>query len=501
MFTMFPSKKVFDIWTELGNKGWDRDALAGYYRKFNTFHQPDEALQKDLSLKYMDFNLYGTEGPVQTSITKSNMPITKAWADANKELGTLSTFDPITGQAVGSFTSPSYIDPKTSTRSHAGVAYYEPISSRPNLHLKEGATVQKIILTKSSAGEAVATGVKYTIDGEIHVSHAKREVILSAGSFNSPALLELSGIGDEQLLKSLGIEVVVSNPNVGENLQDHPMNMISAEVVKDELSLDVMRNPKKQEEASHQYTANKTGPLSAAFNAVGYLPVDDLSNPADKDVLKKLIEEHVDGNMDELSNAQKIQAEHLKSIIMDPNDSTCYFATIAVEFFPLLSAQGINTSSIAIALVHPFSRGSSHIQSSDPSEQPRIDPKYLSHPMDLEVFSRHLLHAGKVFSTQPFASMFKPGGRTNLETLPFSSLEDAKAWAKSASYPQYHASGTCAMIPKELGGVVSDKLIVHGTKNLRVVDASIFPMVPKGPITSTVYAVAERAADIIKADM
>jgi choline dehydrogenase-like flavoprotein len=498
---MFPSKRVFDIWTELGLKGWDRDTMTPYFRKFTTFHQPDDTLKKDLSLEYMDLSLYGTDGPIQTSITKSNMPVTKAWADSSKELGTLTTFDPITGQGVGSFTSPSYIDPKTSTRSHSGVAYYEPISSRPNLHLKEGAAVQKVNLTKSSTGEVIATGVKYTIDGKTYVSQAKKEVILSAGSFNSPALLELSGIGDEQHLKSLGIEVMVPNQNVGENLQDHPMNMMSAEVASDELSLDVMRDPKRQEAAFQQYIELKTGPLSASFNAVAYVPVNDLSNPEDKAVLEKLVEEHIDGHTDKLSAAQKIQAQHLKSIVLDPHDSTSYMATIAVEFFPMLSAQGINTGSIAVALVHPFSRGSTHIQSADPSEQPRIDPKYLSHPMDLEIFARHLLHASKVFSAKPFASMFKTGGKTNPPNLPFNSLDDAKAWAKSASYPQYHASGTCAMMPKEMGGVVSDRLIVHGTKNLRVVDASIFPIIPKGPITSSVYAVAERAADIIKENL
>jgi choline dehydrogenase-like flavoprotein len=152
-------------------------------------------------------------------------------------------------------------------------------------------------------------------------------------------------------------------------------------------------------------------------------------------------------------------------------------------------------------LVHPLSRGSSHIQSADPTKHPRINPKYLSHPLDLEVFARHVLYVSKIVSTQPFASLIKSDGATNPPTGLPKTLDEAKSWAKQGTISQYHPSGTCAMMSEELGGVVNERLIVHGTKNLRVVDASIFPMVPKGPITSTVYAVAERAADIIKEDL
>jgi len=360
--------------------------------------------------------------------------------------------------------------------------------------------VEKILLSKSDDGSVVATGVKYSIKGESHTSYSRKEVILSAGTFNSPALLELSGIGDEALLSSLGIPIVIANSNVGENLQDHPMNINSVEVVNEDDSMDSLRDPKKLEAVIRQYAEQKSGPLASGFNAMAYMPVGNLFGPEDREVLKTLISEHIDNRIDALTNAQRIQTSYLKSVLLDSTDSTCNFSGAPGEIFPLYSPQGINSISLVVALVHPFSRGSCHIQSADPGAYPKIDPKYLSHPLDLEVFARHILYISKVISTEPLASMLKAGGKMNPPNGPLKTLEEAKEWAIQSTGCQFHPSGTCSMMPKELGGVVSDRLIVHGTKNLRIVDASIFPIIPKGPITSTVYAVAERAADLIKED-
>jgi choline dehydrogenase-like flavoprotein len=501
MATLYPSKRVFDVWTELGNRGWDADTVTPYYKKFETFHQPTPELIKELSLDYLDSHLHGKDGPIHASFPSFYLLPQKLWIDSWKNLGLRASKDPISGQAVGAFTSPSYIDPKSATRSHAGIAYYDPVSSRPNLHLKENAMVEKVLLSKSSDGSVIATGVQYKVNGQSQISHARKEVILSAGAFGSPAILELSGIGDASLLGSLGIDVVLSNPNVGENLQDHPMNIISVEVLDENDSLDSLRDPKRLQDAMRKYTEERIGPFALAFNAMAYLPLIDLFDAEDKVSLGDLISKLVDNNNTEISGAQRIQQNHIKSILMDPNDSTCYHSAAPAEFFPLLAPQGINTVSMVSTLLHPLSRGSTHIQSTDPTTHPKIDPKYLSHPLDLEVFARHILHMGKIVSLQPLASLFKSDGKTNPPAGLPNTLEDAKAWAKEGTISQYHPSGACSMMPKELGGVVGERLIVHGTKNLRIVDASIFPMIPKGPITSTVYAIAERAADIIKEDL
>jgi choline dehydrogenase-like flavoprotein len=175
---------------------------------------------------------------------------------------------------------------------------------------------------------------------------------------------------------------------------------------------------------------------------------------------------------------------------------------VGVGLAALIGGSANSTSSqvsINAALLHPLSRGSSHIQSTDPRQSPKIDPKYLSHPLDIEIFARHILHIKTLMQAQPLISVTVPGGKMFPSKL--DNLEDAKAWVKESSITQYHPSGTCAMMPKDMGGVVSDRLVVHGTENLRVVDASIFPIIQKGPFVSSVYAVAEKAADLIKLDL
>ncbi|KAF2501630.1 choline dehydrogenase [Lophium mytilinum] len=496
MSTVYPSQKMFDLWTELGNTGWDRNTMAPYYKKFQTFHQPSAELAKELDIDYMDYALYGKDGPVQTAISSFTMPLTRLLGATLKALGHKATKDPISGEAVGAYSCPSYIDPRTATRSHAGVAYYEPVKSRPNLHLKENALVEKIVFEKPTDGLVIATGVQYTINGIRHISHASREVILCAGAFGSPALLELSGIGDPALLTSLNIPVVIANPNVGENLQDHVMTTLTAEVLNPSDSLDSLRDPTKLAEAIAAYTTHRSGPLSAGFSAMAYLPV-----PGDAATLASLVSTHLTNAPDPLPGPQRLQAQHLASTLLSPTpDSMLSLSAAAVEIFPIHSPSGTNSISLVPALMHPLSRGTVHVVSPSPSNPPQINPRYLSHPLDLDVFARHLLFCNSLFSSQPLTSMLKEGGkRTPQQGL--QTLEEAKAYARERAVTQFHPCGTCAMMPLARGGVVGEKLVVHGTGNLRVCDASVFPIVPKGPVTSSVYAVAERGADLVREDL
>jgi choline dehydrogenase-like flavoprotein len=161
-----------------------------------------------------------------------------------------------------------------------------------------------------------------------------------------------------------------------------------------------------------------------------------------------------------------------------------------------------NYISIFILNNHPFSRGSVNIRSADPLAKPIFDPNYLSQPIDLEVLARHTQYLDKIVQTAPFSTLLKsPSSRIPEEAaVGFEDLELAKEVVKDRLFTCFHPAGTCAMLPKELGGVVNDRLVVYGTKNLRVVDASVFPLVPTGNIQATVFAVAEKAADLIKED-
>ena len=152
-------------------------------------------------------------------------------------------------------------------------------------------------------------------------------------------------------------------------------------------------------------------------------------------------------------------------------------------------------------LAHPFSRGSIHIQSKDADVHPKIDPNYLSHPLDVEILARHMQQAETLMATPPLSDFLKPGGRRLPSGHDASTLERAREFVRAASTSNYHPCGTCAMLPADLGGVVDSRLKVHGTTNLRVCDASIFPVQVRGNIMSTVYAVAEKGADIFKEDL
>lgn len=151
-------------------------------------------------------------------------------------------------------------------------------------------------------------------------------------------------------------------------------------------------------------------------------------------------------------------------------------------------------------LEHPFSRGSIHIQSADPSAYPKIDPRYLSHPFDLEVLSKIALHIQKVAKTPPLSNLLKGNG--TVYQSGYHKLTDLNvgAWIKENLQSEYHPAGTCAMLPRKKGGVVDERFRVFGVKSLRVVDASVFPLMPRANLQTLVYAIAERAAEFIQED-
>jgi choline dehydrogenase-like flavoprotein len=163
-------------------------------------------------------------------------------------------------------------------------------------------------------------------------------------------------------------------------------------------------------------------------------------------------------------------------------------------------------ASLLAVSTHMFSRGSIHITSSNPLDYPVIDPNYMSHPLDSEMMARAILHARQLMRAEPFKSKLKRGPDGDLVPIPGfhgpvqdpKTLEEAKEFVKWNCITCYHPIGTASMLPREEGGVVDTNLKVYGTKNVRVIDASIFPLHVQGNIMSLVYAVAERGADIIK---
>ncbi|KAJ8068341.1 hypothetical protein OCU04_003903 [Sclerotinia nivalis] len=474
-----PSETVIDAWEKLGNPKWNWETLMPYFCK--AFKAPKKLSTSERS----DINgCSSDEGNIQTSYAGSmsaSEPISQAWLETFKRLNYATDDVPFSGVGQGAFSSLSSIDPATATRSYSANAYYTPVSGRQNLHLLTNAYVAKVLLESTgTSSELCATGVQYIKDAEVNFVRARKEVILAAGTLQSPKLLELSGIGREELLRDHGIEVFVNNPNIGENLQDHIFASRAFEEQSIISNLDDLRHqdPELIERAMEEYITTKSGPfVSPGFGPNAYLPIVEFLSEDD---------------------ASSKYFAIVKDILQDAKDASASFPTVIVRTNIDDELPG-NFLSILAILSMPLSRGYVHIQSADALTDPIIDPRFLSHPLDLEVLARHVNFIDTIVDSEPLRStVLKAGGQRSEPTAGFSTLDDAKDFIRNTAVSMWHPTSTCSMLPRELGGVVSPDLVVYGTSNLRIADASIMPLIPRANTQSTVYAVAERAADIIK---
>ncbi|KAK7556260.1 hypothetical protein IWX49DRAFT_636771 [Phyllosticta citricarpa] len=506
---VYPSTKNFEAWEALGNDGWSAKDLKPYFKKWQTFTPASEDVKKTLEINYYHEKNHGTDGPVPVTNGNNYGPFNEAWVKTFEKLGWCNDDDPILGEKLGAFTNSLSIDAITRKRGYAAEGYYnKEVAKRPNLQVLTEALVHKILTEKKEDG-VVAKGIKFeTNDGGIHEILARKEVILAAGAMNSPQILELSGIGQRELLDKHNIPVVIESPGVGENLQDHAISPLSYEIADGQFSADMFRDPKLIGVAMQEYQEKKSGPLANIPFSVAYLPFSDGNGRLSKDEIQEILNQNADDP--NISAAQKRQYELLRSQMLHPKDCPAYHMYAPMQFNTksagrdplgeiIAPTKPGNYITILATLNHPFSRGIVHIKSKDPKEKAIVDPRYLSHPLDLEILARHTQNIESFVKTEPFASLLKPGSRLP-EDGDTSTLESAKEVVKARLMNTFHPTGTCAMMPREMNGVVDSRLKLYGAKNLRVVDASIFPLEPLGNIQTTVYAVTERAADIIKED-
>lgn len=509
MAVVYPSKACLDGWADLGNKGWDWDAMAPYYRKFQTHCPPPKETVKPFSLDYLDQDAQGRDGPIRTSYPPALYPLGTSWIEAFEILKKVITGDPLTGTHTGGYTSAVAVDPEKGERSYAGNSFFTPVSGRPNLHVVTGALIDRVELQANHENEAVATGVIFKHEGSLYTAKAKNEIVLCAGTFGSPAILERSGVGDERLSKQLGVKSVIHNSNVGECLQDHAMVCMCYET-KDEIqTAEAMRNPEVVQKAMEEYQTSRTGPLALGLGyCFAYTPLTDfIDMPYPLEDLKDLLDRHIPSKSS--SVAEKERYSFLRRILEDAKQATSTLSIFACQahsgketvegVFALSEPGGYVT--IMPQLAHPFSRGSVHIKSKDSEAHPRIEPNFLSSEIDVEVLARHCVQAEAIISMAPLRGLLKPDGRRIPEGYGTETMERAREFVRANANTNHHPCGTCAMMPQEMGGVVNERLMVHGTKNLRVCDASIFPLQVRGNIMTTVYAVAEKGADILREDL
>ncbi|KAL1868809.1 hypothetical protein Plec18167_008114 [Paecilomyces lecythidis] len=507
---LYPSKSDMDAWAALGNPGWDSESVLPYLRKFHTFHPPGDATKGGIDVDYIDANLQGTNGPIQVSFGSDGYSETnRAWTDTFHRLGYGVSGDPITGEALGCFTNPTSVHPTTKERSSSRTAYYnDEVAKRPNLQILTEALVEKVLLEEVE-GSIVATGVRLqTKDGQHHEITAKDEVVISGGAINSPQILELSGIGERQLLESLGVSTIIDNPHVGENLQDHVFSSLSFELADGFHSADGLASPEILRVLISQLETTRDGPLGDSWLSVAYMPLMDLSGPVDTHEIKSMIDAYIDKYPS--FSAKEQQYKILRESLENPKEPSAEYMLLPfqINMRPVLTLSDVITRkdtkgefiTIIVMLNHPFSRGEVHITSADPTAKANFDPRYLSHPLDVEILARQTQYIENIASTEPFASVLKRDGVRIPADRTAHDLETSKDIVRDRPISVFHPCGTCAMMPREIGGVVNERLIVHGTRNLRIADASIFPLEPVGNIQSCVYLVAEKAADLIKED-
>lgn len=503
---MPPAESLIDSWEKLGNEGWNWENLQWYFSKSYTNPAIDGATSTKLGIEPASARNDEAMGPIQTSFTGDPAhPIRKTWIDMFRERGESLVDDPFLHGSVGAFSCLSSIDSTEGQRSYSASAYYDrTVRARSNLRILTNAYVEKILF-ETTGQSARAVGVQFSQNGNVHTVNPAKEVILAAGAFQSPKLLELSGVGDSKLLRSHGIEVIEDLPGVGENLHDHLISSTAFEAAKDPEATDALarQEPGALAQAPQQFGAAQSGPLtSLGASTYAYLPL-----PAkEQDALKPLLALHrpAAGTSAEQARARAI-FDITEEVLLDPKQpSAAYLTTLGQAGRPLDDTNGPRPpasspsgpdgfTTFGVMLSHPLSRGSAHIRSADPSAAPVIDPRYLSHPLDVEVVARHAQQLRGIASSPPLRRLLANGPPPACRDL-----DAARDHARASLVSAWHFVGTCAMMPRGSGGVVDPELRVYGLDNVRVVDASAIPLVSAADVQATVYAFAERAADLIK---
>ena len=312
---VYPSRSSIDVWGKLGNKGWDWDSLTPYYRKFQTFNPPSAHSKTALGVNYIDESLQGKNGPIHSSYPEFVGPLVQAWPETLKNMGWDITGDPMSGDSLGGFSGPYTVNPNGVVRSHAGNEYLMPVTDRPNLHVQTHALVGKIEFADGTALPLHAQAVTFSVrDSGSRAVKAKKEIILAAGVFQTPQLLELSGIGNTKLLRHHGITAKLDNPNVGENLQDHAMSGMCAEVKEGVPTGDLRRDRAFLAKAREMYQQQRTGPLTAGFPSFAFL---SLEGWADTTNLAATIDTLLNADESDNRPSRDEQQRHLRDLVHD----------------------------------------------------------------------------------------------------------------------------------------------------------------------------------------
>lgn len=428
----------FDDWAQQGADGWDYNSVLPHFRTLENYS--GEASQ-----------YRGSLGPLHVSDLRNRNSACDAWMAAAHASGLPLNpdFNAETTHGIGSY----QLTLNGRFRDSAATAFLKPAMSRPNLTVKLLANVTGLYFE----GRRVR-GVNYQHEGQEKHVIADREVILCGGAVQTPQLLQLSGIGPEKLLQKHGITVRHDSPEVGENLQDHIQMRTIVELSKRGVSLnDHVRNPLRLARMGLEWLLDASGPLTVGAGQVG----------------GALCTKYADGSRPDL------QLFVMPLSVDKPGK-------------PLHKYPGFTTS---FWQCHPESRGSIHIASSDPLQDPAIKMNYLSAQRDRDVTVEGLKLVRDIYRQPAFRSEW------TREIIPgdgCKSDEEILQAIQSNATTVYHLVGTCRM-GRDSNAVVDPQLRVLGVEGLRVVDASVMPRITSANTNSATYMIAEKAASMIRA--
>ncbi|KAH8810280.1 hypothetical protein DL96DRAFT_1505899 [Flagelloscypha sp. PMI_526] len=473
----------YDAWSNLLTSdeqilGWNWNNLYTYMKKAEHYHPPTES-NKKLGADGVT-SWHGTEGPVHASFPQAMVdgPQHPAFVAAIHNLTNIPHCPDLNGGDPNCVAFvPSSINPDDSFhRSSSATSYLSPVeNTRLNWLTLVNSTVSK--LTWKSDGSNTVVGVEFvssTNSSTMYRANVGKEVILAAGSINTPAILQRSGIGDAALLSSLGIQTVLNVTTVGKNLQ---------------------------EQSLVRYAIGATGFTRNGPQWDDLLAFPNLSQLFGSNATE--IATKITSNLDSWADSQKgnaLSKDALKTIFQSQAD------VIINEKVPVLEIIYANVFPGAHAPVFwgllPFSRGSVKISTVNPLTKPTVNNNFFNVSFDAELQSQGGRLLRKLFRTPPLANLstseFMPGISSVPDSSDGGSVDEWTRWIKSSFSSNSHALGTCSMMRKELGGVVDGHLRVYGAKNLRITDASVMPTQISGHMMSTLYGIAEKLADMIK---
>ena len=431
----------YDEWAELGCDGWTWDDCLPYFRKAENNEEGADAF-------------HGADGPLQVSNQKSPRPISHAFVEAatqcqHREVSDFNTGD---NEGVGLYQVTQFHDKaRNGERCSAAAAYLFPIrETRKNLTILTGTHATRIVMEGKRA-----VGVQYRQGRKTKEVRAAKEVLLCGGTFNSPQLLMLSGIGPAAEIRRHGIEVVHDLPGVGQNLQDH-LDFIQTFTSKDTDNFGIgLAGTIQLTKHIFKWRKDGTGMIATPFaEGAAFLKTD----PA-----------------------------------LDRPDIQLHFVISIVDDHARKLHLGYGFSCHVCAL-RPHSRGEVFLQSSDPLADPGIDPKFLSDPRDLEVTIKGAKMTREILKAPALA---KYRDKEMFDLSDDMSDADWEAHIRARADTIYHPVGTCKMGKDEMA-VVDPQLRVHGLEGLRVIDASVMPKLIGGNTNAPTIMIAERAADMIR---